>query len=209
VKIAVVGATGHTGQHVVAQALARGDEVLGIARRPESLPARVGLTTAAADVLNRAALTEVLAGTNAVVSTLGIGTSRQPTVLYSDGISNILHAMCAHGIRKLAVISAVPAGPRAGLPFQQRYLFVPVLGRLFRATYDDMRRMEELLSGSDLDWVCLRPPRLVDRKATGSYRADTRPLPGGGSITHADLATALLGSLDHPEVYRHPAYVAN
>ena len=160
-------------------------------------------------MLNRAALAEVLAGTDAVVSTLGVGTSRQPTVVYSDGISNVLHAMAAHGIRKLAVISAVPAGPRAGLPFQQRYLLVPILERLFPATYDDMRRMEALLSGSDLDWVCLRPPRLVDKKATGSYRVDTRPLPGGGSITHADLAAALLDSLDRPDLYRHPAYVAN
>ena len=114
-KIAVVGATGHTGRQVVEQALARGDDVIALARHPEALPRLgPGIVSAAADVLDRAVLTEALAGADAVVSALGIGASRQPTVVYSDGIANVLHAMDAHGIRKLAVISAVPAGVRSG-----------------------------------------------------------------------------------------------
>jgi putative NADH-flavin reductase len=209
-KIAVVGATGRTGRQVAEQALARGDDVIALARHPETLPRRPGLVSAAADVLDRAVLAELLAGTDAVVSALGIGASRQPTVVYSDGITNVLHAMDAHGIRKLAVISAVPAGPRAEQPFLQRHLIIPILERVFGATYDDMRRMEALLRGSDLDWVCLRPPRLVSKKPAGRYRLDaTRPLPRAGSITCADLATALLDSLGRPDLYRRTAYVAN
>lgn len=210
-KIAVVGATGRTGRQVVEQALARGDDVLALARRPEALPRRgPGLVSAAADVLDRAVLTERLAGTDAVVSALGIGSSRRPTVVYSDGIANILHAMDAHAIRKLAVISAVPAGPRAEQPFGQRHLIIPILERVFGATYDDMRRMEALLRGSDLDWICLLPPRLISKKPTGRYRVDaTRPLSKARSITCADLATALLDSLGRPDLYRRAAYVAN
>jgi putative NADH-flavin reductase len=118
--------------------------------------------------------------------------------------------MDAHGIKKLAVISAVPAGPRAEQPFVQRRIIIPVLQRIFGATYADMRRMEALLRGSDLDWVCLRPPRLVGKKATGRYRLDaSRPLPHARSITCADLATALLDSLTRPDLYRRAAYVAN
>jgi uncharacterized protein YbjT (DUF2867 family) len=37
-KIAVVGATGRTGQQVVEQAPARGDDVIAVARHPETLP---------------------------------------------------------------------------------------------------------------------------------------------------------------------------
>ena len=85
---------------------------------------------------------------------------------------------------------------------------IPVLQRLFGATYDDMRRMEALLRGSDLDWICLRPPRLVTKKATGRYRIDASR-PRTASITCADLATALLDSLTNPDLYRHIAYVAN
>jgi putative NADH-flavin reductase len=135
---------------------------------------------------------------------------KEPTVVYSEGIANVLHAMGAHGIRRLAVISAVPAGPRAEQPFLQRRVIIPILERVFGASYDDMRRMEELLHGSDLDWVCLRPPRLVSKKPTGRYRLDaSRPLPKARSITYADLATALLDSLDRPDLYQRTAYVAN
>jgi putative NADH-flavin reductase len=210
-KIAVVGATGRTGLQVVEQALARGDDVIALARHPGALPRRgPGMVSAAADVLDRAVLDQVLAGADAVVSALGIGTSRQPTVVYSDGTANLLHAMDVHGIKKLAVISAVPAGPRAEQPFVQRRLIIPVLERMFGATYSDMRRMEAFLHGSDLDWVCLRPPRLVSKKPTGRYRLDaSRPLPKARSITCADLATALLDSLSRPDLYRRAAYVAN
>jgi putative NADH-flavin reductase len=210
-KIAVVGATGRTGGQVVEQALARGDEVIALARHPEALPQHgPHIAVATADVLDRAALTGALTGADAVVSALGIGASRQPTTVYSEGAANILHAMEAHQITKLAVISAVPAGPRAELPFGQRRVIIPVLERFFGTTYDDMRRMETLLRGSDLDWVCLRPPRLVSKKAAGRYRLDvSRPLPKASSISYTDLALALLDSLSRPDLYRRIAYVAS
>jgi putative NADH-flavin reductase len=210
-KIAVVGAAGRTGRQLVEQALARGDDVIALARHPGALTRRgPGVAVTAADVLDRDALAGALAGADAVVSALGIGASRQPTAVYSEGTANILHAMDAHGITKLAVISAVPAGPRAEQPFVQRRVIIPVLERIFGATYDDMRRMETLLRGSDLDWVCLRPPRLVSKKAAGRYRLDAnRPLPKAGSISYADLATALLDSLARPDLYRRTAYVAS
>ena len=67
-KIAVVGATGRTGQQVVAQALARGDDVIAVTRHPEILPqSGPGMISAAADVLDRAALGGALAGADAVV----------------------------------------------------------------------------------------------------------------------------------------------
>jgi putative NADH-flavin reductase len=210
-KIGVVGATGHTGAQVAEQALARGHDVIALARHPEALPQRGPcMTSAVADVLDRAVLTDALAGADAVVSTVGIGASRKPTVVYSEGTANLLHAMDAHRIKKLAVISAVPAGPRQDQPLLQRRMVIPILERMFGATYADMRRMEALLRGSELDWICLRPPRLVSKKATRRYRLDaSRPLPKARSITCADLATALLDSLTRPELYRRVAYVAN
>ncbi len=210
-RIAVVGATGRTGTEVVEQALVRGHHVTALARRPEAMSLRDDrLVTVAADVLDRARLVETLPGHAAVISTLGIGTSRAPTVLYSQGTANILHAMGAHKISKLAVISAAPVGPRAEQPFLERRVAMPILERLFGATYDDMRRMEARLRTSDIDWVSLRPPRLVARKATGQYRLDAgRPLTKARSLTHADLATALLDSLDREDLRRRVAFIAN
>lgn len=209
-KIAVIGSTGRTGTQVVGQGLARGHRVIALAREPDAVTVRHHeLVTASADVLDRERLVETLTGAEAVVSALGVGSSRAPTVVYSQGIANVLSAMAANAITRLAVISAAPVGPRAGQPFLERRVAMPVLERLFGATYEDMRRMEALLRGSDVDWVALRPPRLVNRSATGRYRLDPEPLPRARSITFPDLAAALLDSLDRQDLYRRAAFVAN
>jgi putative NADH-flavin reductase len=210
-RIAVVGAAGRTGLHVVEQALERGHSVTALARRPERISLRhERLTTGVADALDRATLDGSLTGSAAVVSTLGVGTSRAPTTLYSEGIANVLEAMDAHGVTELAVISAAPVGPRAEQPFLERRIAMPVLDRIFGATYADMRRMEDILSGSHVNWVAVRPPRLVDKPGTGHYRIDVeRPLPRARSLTYADLATALLDSLEREDLYRRTAFVAN
>jgi hypothetical protein len=118
--------------------------------------------------------------------------------------------MESNGAAKLAVISAVPAGPWEEQPLLQRRIALPILKRFFGASYDDMRRMEAILQETtDVDWVSLRPPRLVNKPSNGAYRIDTRPLAKARAITYGDLATALLDSLTRHDLYRHVAYVAN
>jgi len=210
-RVAVVGSTGHTGTQVVSQALARGHQAIAVARHPNTAAGQdSGLVSMAGDVLDQNSMIRALADAEAVVSALGIGTSRNPTVVYSHGTANILRAMELHSIRKLAVISAAPVGPRTEQPLLQRRIVMPILERIFGATYDDMRRMETELDRSELDWVALRPPRLLDKPATRSYRLDAdRPLPKARSITYADLAAALLDCLDRKDLYRRGVSVAN
>ena len=113
-RVAVAGSTGHTGTQVVRQALARGHEVIAVARHP-AVAARqdARLVSMAGDVLDQKSMIRALADAEGVVSALGIGASRNPTVVYSQGTANILRAMDANAIRKLAVISAAPVAPRA------------------------------------------------------------------------------------------------
>ncbi|CAI7978166.1 NAD-dependent epimerase/dehydratase [Frankia sp. Hr75.2] len=210
-KIAVVGATGRTGALVVEQALARGHRVTAVARRPEAVPARHdNLQVAAADVLDRDTLLPALAGVEAVVSALGAAAGREPTTVYSTGVRNLLGAMRAGGAGTIAVISATPAGPRGELPFLERRLMMPVLDRFFGEAYADMRRMEDILRTSDADWISVRPPRLIARPGTGSYRVATEaPLPRARSITYSDLAMALLDVLDRRDLHRRAVTVAH
>jgi putative NADH-flavin reductase len=210
-KIAVIGANGRTGRIVVRDALASGHQVIAIARTDEvSTPDDDNLTNARADVRDGDALTRALDGANAVISALGVGTSRAPTDVYSTGVRNTLGAMKSSGAAKFAVISAVPAGPWAEQPTLQRRIALPLLERIFGTTYADMRRMEAVLQGTtDIDWISLRPPRLIDKPPKGTYRIDTRPLPKARAITYGDLAAALLDSLTRRDLYGHAAYVAN
>jgi putative NADH-flavin reductase len=210
-KIAVIGAAGRTGRQVVGQALDRGHEVVAVARSPEKLDVSGDrLTVAAADVHDADALAAAVVGADAIVTTFGAAAGRKPLDVYSAGMTNVLAAMDGGGIRRLAVISASPAGPRAEQPVALRLLVLPILDRLFDGAYADLRRMETVLARrSDLEWACLRPPRLLDRPASGAYRLDRKPLPRSRSLTYPDLATALLDCADGTEPRTGTLYIAN
>src|SRR3984957_12912761 len=135
-KIAVIGGAGRTGRQVVRQALDRGHEVVAVARSPEKLNvADDRLTVAAADVHDADALARAVVGADAIVTTYGAAAGRQPTDVYSAGITNVLAAMDAKHIRRLAVISAAPVGPRAEQPPALRLLVLPILERFFGGAY--------------------------------------------------------------------------
>jgi putative NADH-flavin reductase len=209
-RIAVIGAAGRTGQCVIEQALSRGHLVTAVVREPEKLRLEhEHLAVARADVHDRSALTEAIAGADALISALGTGRSRHATTVYSAGVSNELVAMRTHEISRLAVISAAPAGPRTEQALLERWVAMPLLERFYGPIYADMRRMETILAASDLSWVSVRPPRLVNKPPRGGYRIDTTPLPNARTLTYADLATAILDCLDRNDLYGHAAYVAN
>ena len=210
-KIAVIGANGRTGRIVVKDGLARGHQVVAVTRAdglPE--PDDDKLINTRADVRDADSPKGALVGADAVVSALGVGSSRAATDVYSTGVKNTLGAMRSNGAAKLAVISAVPAGPWEEQPLLQRRIALPILQRIFAVSYHDMRRMETILQETtDVDWISLRPPRLVNKPSSGTYRIDTRPLAKARAITYGDLATALLDSLTRRDLFRHAAYVAN
>lgn len=209
-RIAVLGANGRTGRLVVDEALRRGDKIVALARRPQLVEARGGdITIARADALDPESLRDGLGDSEAVISAIGIGTSRDETVVYSQGAANLIDAMTARSIRKIAVVSAAPAGPRERQAFLERRIVMPILDRFFKPTYEDMRRMEALLGASGLDWVSMRPPRLVAKPATGAYRVSEDPLPGARSITYGDLAVALLDSVARDDAAGRAVYVTN
>jgi hypothetical protein len=74
----------------------------------------------------------------------------------------------------------------------------------------DMRRAEDEIHASNLDWTIMRPPSLTDKAARGTYRTATdRNLSHGFSISRADLAACMLTLPDNSaSVHRHVA-IAN
>ena len=210
-KILVSGATGKVGRLVVEQALARGHEVVALARNPQNLQLdHPNLTTGAVDILDAQALKPWLQGVDAVISTVGIGTSKTPTTLYSAGTKNLLNAMQEHGVSRLVVISSEVAEHWAHRGLFKLWVVLPLLQHFLGATYDDMRRMDVVLWESTAQWTAVRAPRIQPMKAKGSYRLDAhKPLRRGWMITPADMATALLDIAEREDLNRQHVYVAN
>ncbi|MFT3861135.1 NAD(P)-dependent oxidoreductase [Micropruina sp.] len=210
-RLLVAGATGTVGRNVVAQALERGHDVTAIARRPDALRIKhPRLRTVAADILDPDAVEPLLDGVNAVISTVGIGTSKQPTRLYSEGTRNLVNGMARHGVSRIVTISSEVADHWAHQSPLKLWVVLPLLQRFLGATYDDMRRMDIVLWESAAQWTTVRAPYIRDRSGTIRYRIATdKPLRRGFSITAPDMATALLDIADRGDLDRSFVFVAN
>ena len=204
-KLVVFGATGGTGGRVVEQALEAGHEVTAVVRNPARLDVRhERLRVVEADVFEPAQIEPALAGSDAAISALGSRSLRRPTRVCSAGTGSILEAMQKAGVRRFVVVSAAPiAGYDKDDQPLYRFVVRPLLWTIFRRVYEDMALMEEEVRRSDADWTIFRPPRLTDKPRTGRYRtALGRNVPGGNSISRADLADAILHRLEDPDSVR-------
>src|SRR5579871_1587897 len=205
-KLTILGATGATGTFLVSQALAAGHEVTAVVRDPARLtgPAHPRLRIVTADVMDPAAIAPAIEGADAVLSAVGPrGTG--PTTVVQDSVHSIVAAMAKTGTRRLLQVSGSIVADEGESPYM-RYLVKPVARRTFlRHVCADMRRGEDEIRDSDLDWTIFRPPALTGKAATGAYRtAVDRNLPHGFTISRADLAACMLAALADPAtVHRH------
>ncbi|MFC9325911.1 NAD(P)-dependent oxidoreductase [Kitasatospora sp. NPDC057015] len=196
-RIVVLGATGPTGRELTGQALAAGHQVTAVSRRAASLPAAAGLTAVGADATDPDALDAVVRGSDAVVSALGVPPGRRPVDLYSSATRNALAAMGRHGVKRLLVVSSSVTDPHwrpSGALFFNHVLDPYVNRVIARTAHEDMRRMEALLTDSDLDWTIARPSGLFDHPVVTDYQVAENS--GDGVFTaRADLAAAMLREL--------------
>jgi putative NADH-flavin reductase len=208
-KIAIIGAAGGTGRKAMERALDAGHQVIAVLRNPSAISLRHdNLELRKGDVQDAGSLQMAIAGADAVVSAIGTERLKQPTTFYSAGTANILEAMKANGIKRLLAIGSngYVAEPRQS--FVIHYILTPIVGRLFRHVWDDLMRMEDVLSASTLDWTVVRPPRLTNGKLTKKYRTQDGTIVGGSSISRADLADYLISHLNDADTFKKAVCVA-
>lgn len=200
-RIAVFGANGATGRHLVRQALPTDDEIVALVRRPELFPfAGPRLRVVPGDLRDRASVERVVDGADVVLSTVGVPFSREPIDVYSTAATALTDAMHRFGVRRLAVVSSSavePHEPTEGWLFE-RVLQPAVVNGIGRTTYDDMRRAEEIVDGSGVDATIVRASGLFPADAVGAYRA-TPGHAAGRFTSRPDLAHFLLRQAREPE----------
>jgi len=199
-KLLVFGATGGTGRALLDQGLAQGHQMTAFVRNPAALEPRAGLTVVQGDVTDAAAVRQVVDGHEAVLSALG-PRGGQYGVL-PGGIRNIVAAMGEAGIRRLIHVSSFGVGDSlAQMGWVARQVFVPLF---LRKALDEKEIEEEIIRGSDRDWIIVRPGGLVDGPRTGVYRCitDQREKINQPRIARADVADFMLRNLTDEQFLR-------
>jgi putative NADH-flavin reductase len=195
VRIVVFGANGQTGRLLAEQALAAGHEVAAVTRHPAGFPlTHDRLAVVHADVRDAQAADRAVEGADVVLSALGVPFTRKQITLYSEGTGNIVAAMSRHGIKRLIMVSSSATEPHHhadGGFLLNRVLQPLVTATIGKTTYADMRRMEDLVRRSDLEWTIMRPSGLFDTPGVTAYQLHQDQAPGIFT-SRADLAASML-----------------
>ncbi len=202
-RLVVLGAAGGTGRQVVARALTAGHEVTAVARSADALAGfRSTCAVVTADVLRIDTLPAAIEGADAVVYAVG-APDRSTTVVYSDGIRNVLDTMRDTGVKRIVTISSSRIEVPKQAPLVRRLMIRYVIEKIFRNVYLDMLRMEDELRHSDAIWTMIRSSKLWDGPATGTYRTAIEGyLPHERALHRADLADYLVKHIDDADTHR-------
>jgi putative NADH-flavin reductase len=191
-NITIIGASGGIGLETVKRGLIRNHSITTLSRseieieETQSLKMILGDATIKADLLNS------IQNTEALIVTLGTGKNMNPTTLFSDFANLIVEI---HTENKIDIPLIFVTGFGAG----ESKNYVPWLVKMFlkyflKDVYADKTKMEEIITGSDLNWTVVRPGRLLDKELTEKYRVENKLFKGIniGGINRADVADFLI-----------------
>ena len=186
--VAVFGATGRTGKHVVNDLVARGHKVRGVSRSADRQKVRAGVQWISADVRKPETLPSVLDGADAVIYAVGVDF----TQVEAQDLYDVYHT----GVADTAAVAK-----RADV---KRFVHLSSAGRVrpnelpqeLRASMDSKAKGEAALRASGINYTISRTPGLWNRPGGqyGILLLQTDLLPAGGPfmICREDSAAVLV-----------------
>jgi putative NADH-flavin reductase len=212
-KVIIFGATGFSGQAILAEAIKQGNEVTVLVRDSSKVKINHNnLRIIEGNVLDSQKVAFVIQNQEAVIQCLGVGGKGdgKPTTFISDATKIIVDEMQKQNIKRLIALSNVGAGNSIAF---QPWFFTKIILTYFmkwlKVIIDDKNRMEPIIMNSNLNWTIVRCPNIVDKPAKGKYNAT---LDGKGlklSITLDDLSKFMVGQLKETTFNKQAPCVSN
>ncbi|MDH7462349.1 NAD(P)-dependent oxidoreductase [Chitinophagaceae bacterium 26-R-25] len=215
-KLAVIGASGFVGSHVVAEALNRGHQVTAIVRHPENVKTKdPKLTVVKVDAFNVDELAAALKDNDAIISAYNSGWTN-PNI-YNDflkGSQAIQEAAKKAGVKRILVIGG--AGSLEIAPGVQ-LVDTPQFPAEYKAGAQAARDYLNIIKKeNELDWTFLSPAILmhpgIDTGRTGKYRTgNDQPVFDANhesKISVEDLSIAILDEIENGKFIRQRFTVA-
>lgn len=203
-KVALIGATGFVGSHILEELVHRNMEVTAIARDVESLKNKPHVLAVQMDVMHDNSLGSALNGNDVVISAFNAGWTN-PEIYddYLEGSRHILKELKETGIKRFIVIGG------AGSLLDEndnRLVDAPNFpkeikpGALAAADFYEVIQRED-----ELDWTFISPAIEMNPskkgKRTGKYRTGTdHPVfdhDGHSNISVEDLAVAVVDEVEN------------
>jgi putative NADH-flavin reductase len=203
----IFGASGQTGQVLVAQALSEGHNVTAFVRTPGKLTVtHERLKLIHGDVKDYIAVENALRNQNAVLSALGVSVKLKKDPVVVEGIKNIIQAMERLNVKRLIYLSFLAVGQGrkdAGVVIKN------IVSRIVRNEIEDHAEKEHLITTSNLDWTIVSPPKLTNDKKKGAYRSGETIKPKSilPTMSRADVADFMIKQITDYTYLRKKARV--
>uniref|UniRef100_A0A1A8LA94 NAD(P)-binding domain-containing protein n=1 Tax=Nothobranchius pienaari TaxID=704102 RepID=A0A1A8LA94_9TELE len=205
-KIALLGATGQTGQYLVKQALEQGHTVTAIVRDPEKLAVHHdNLKVVKADIFSASSLKTHFKDQDVVMSCLGFPASLFSGVTgYTMSMAAVIGAMREARVNRVIAMTSWYTEPNSGA--QSSYLIRFLLLPMIRSVLNNMYEMESFLQKTqDINWTVVRPPGLKNLPATaqefltheGYFVPDSSGQPARSAVGRGDVARFMLSLLNN------------
>jgi putative NADH-flavin reductase len=190
-RIALIGASGNVGTRILQELVSRNHEVTAIVRDPAKVPAKAGATAVRGDVAEPAALAALLAGHDAVISSVRFKDSDPAALIGAVRASGVKRYLVVGGAASLLV---APGQRLLDQPnFPEAYKPEATAGTAF---------LEALRGADDLEWTFLSPSAaFVPGERTGKFRLGTDELlvsDHGSTVSFEDYAVALVDEIERP-----------
>lgn len=204
-KIAVLGATGQTGQYLVNQALQQSHTVTAIVRNPGKLAVHhENLKVVEADIFSADSLKVHFKGQDVILSCLGFPISFFSAVTgYSLSMSSVVAAMREARVNRIIIMTSWFTEPESGVnsPYLIRFLMLPMI----RTLLNNMYEMEQFLQKTeDITWTVVRPAGLKNLPASaqefltqeGYFVPNGKDYTVSHSVGRGDVARFMLSLLN-------------
>ena len=212
-KIIIFGATGFSGQAILAESIKQGHEVTILVRDASKVQIKhKNLIIVEGNVLDIKMVASVLHHQEAVIQCLGVGGKGdgKPTTFISDTTKVIVDEMQKQQIKRLIAMSNVGAGNSIAFqPWFFTKVILPYLMKWLKVIIDDKNRMEPIIMNSNLDWTIVRCPNIVDKPSKGTCNATLDGKDLKVSITLPDLSKFLVDQLKETMFNKQAPCVSN
>ncbi len=197
--VSIVGATGFIGSAITEEALLRGHRVVAIARHPEKIDAREGLTAAGADTAKPTDLARHISGSDACIVAVRWTDNRMEDVLAAVRASSVPRTIVVVGAGSLRM----PDG-RLWLDHMIAQGIAPPTSR------KALEALAVLRAVDDIGWTAFSPAADIEPgERTGVFRLGGDDLltdkNGRSRISTQDFAMAVLAEVEQPAA-RHKRF---
>ena len=201
-KIAIIGASAGIGSQTVKLALQRGHTVRALSRNNATLTDHQSLTKINGTALSTGNLKEAIAGTDAVIVTVGTNT-KKGTTLFSELAKALVIAASELAYKgSVLIVTGFGTGDSAGyLSFFLRM----IINLFLKDQYMDKTLMEGIIAESQISWEFVKPGMLTNGPLITNYKVITELYKGVkvNKISRATVADYLIKEAEHARHLLH------